>query len=241
MSNFLNKLKKLTEETGIAISGCGCCGSPYLLKGVKGSYKMVPDGEHPGSFEFIKDSPSDVTDPLGAEAPQIDLGKQFMETLDQLLGVLFENNQDYAYSLAEHLKAIESERVMVERPAPPPSSKAIFKMELDFRRGGSLEGIFVRDKEDVEILLSKKILVRFGEVLGKHSDVCVSLTPSEITMVSDDPAAVKLFLDNKLYSGSNPFYQQVGDYASLTEEIKDPSRDEMDVDEVVSRYRGLHA
>ena len=28
----LKKLTKFTRDTGIAIGGCGCCGSPYLLK-----------------------------------------------------------------------------------------------------------------------------------------------------------------------------------------------------------------
>lgn len=27
---FLIGLEKLTRETGIAISGCGCCGSPFM-------------------------------------------------------------------------------------------------------------------------------------------------------------------------------------------------------------------
>jgi len=27
---FLVGLEKLTQETGIKISGCGCCGSPFL-------------------------------------------------------------------------------------------------------------------------------------------------------------------------------------------------------------------
>lgn len=27
---FISGLEKLTRETGIAITGCGCCGSPYL-------------------------------------------------------------------------------------------------------------------------------------------------------------------------------------------------------------------
>jgi len=29
---FLKKLTELTRKTGIGISGCGCCGSPYLFE-----------------------------------------------------------------------------------------------------------------------------------------------------------------------------------------------------------------
>ena len=37
---FLRGLTKLTKKTGIAIDGCGCCGSPFLtkVKSVKGEY-----------------------------------------------------------------------------------------------------------------------------------------------------------------------------------------------------------
>jgi hypothetical protein len=27
---FIKKLEKLTRETGIAVGGCGCCGSPWI-------------------------------------------------------------------------------------------------------------------------------------------------------------------------------------------------------------------
>ncbi len=30
-ASFLIGLAKLTRETGVAIGGCGCCGSPYLF------------------------------------------------------------------------------------------------------------------------------------------------------------------------------------------------------------------
>lgn len=29
--HFMWQLYKLTQQTGIAISGCGCCGSPFLM------------------------------------------------------------------------------------------------------------------------------------------------------------------------------------------------------------------
>jgi hypothetical protein len=32
VKRFLDGLTKLTRETGVVISGCGCCGSPYLYE-----------------------------------------------------------------------------------------------------------------------------------------------------------------------------------------------------------------
>lgn len=33
LEEFLKKLSQLTQEYGISINGCGCCGSPYLEAG----------------------------------------------------------------------------------------------------------------------------------------------------------------------------------------------------------------
>jgi Fe-S oxidoreductase len=33
LEEFLKKLSQLTQEYGISINGCGCCGSPYLEVG----------------------------------------------------------------------------------------------------------------------------------------------------------------------------------------------------------------
>lgn len=39
---FLERLSALTSELGIAIGGCGCCGSPYLYEVDKrGSYGLM--------------------------------------------------------------------------------------------------------------------------------------------------------------------------------------------------------
>ena len=37
---FVEGLKKLTNKTGLAIAGCGCCGSPFLLKAESGHYSF---------------------------------------------------------------------------------------------------------------------------------------------------------------------------------------------------------
>lgn len=37
MTEFLEGLTELTKKTGIAVGGCGCCGSPYLTTSDSGS------------------------------------------------------------------------------------------------------------------------------------------------------------------------------------------------------------
>lgn len=83
--------------------------------------------------------------------------------------------------------------------------KAIYKMNFNCGRQGSLQGTFVAKKEHVKILVDNKIEVYFGEVLGKHSEVYGSIEPEEIEMVSDDEKTVELFITNNLSSGYNPF------------------------------------
>jgi hypothetical protein len=83
--------------------------------------------------------------------------------------------------------------------------KAIYKMNFDYGRSGSLEGVFVAEKEHVKILVDKKIEIYFGEVLGKHSEVVGIVTESEIKMISDNPEVVEIFEKHDLSSGYNPF------------------------------------
>ncbi|NNF96999.1 MAG: hypothetical protein HKM94_08750 [Halobacteria archaeon] len=61
--DFLRRLEQLTKETGIAIGGCGCCGSPYLENVDKGGYQFfgnclgiewVADGDEP-SETLVRD------------------------------------------------------------------------------------------------------------------------------------------------------------------------------------------
>lgn len=45
---FMEKLAKLTAETGVAIGGCGCCGSPHLydVEVAPSGYAIDPKGEN---------------------------------------------------------------------------------------------------------------------------------------------------------------------------------------------------
>ena len=88
--------------------------------------------------------------------------------------------------------------------------KAIYKLDKYYGRMGDLTGIFVAEKEIVECMIEHEIIVQFGEVLGKHSDIHCSINDSDITMCSDDQAAIKVVEDLRLENGFNPL-----DYTSI--------------------------
>jgi len=100
-------------------------------------------------------------------------------------------------------------------------SKAIYRLNFDCQRMGSLQGIFVALKEDVEILKFNAIQIYFGEVLGKHSEVYGPVDDGEIEMVTDDPTAVEIFEKYDLASGYNPFqYTALGTENTVGEEVE---------------------
>lgn len=78
----------------------------------------------------------------------------------------------------------------------------IYRFYAEFGRQGDLEGIFLAKSEDVAAAIGKH--VRFGEVLGKHSDVGGTLTDSDIKLVTTDADAVAIFAKHNLSSGYNP-------------------------------------
>lgn len=69
---------------------------------------------------------------------------------------------------------------------------------------GSLEGVFVAEKEHVEKLTESGIEVFFGEVLGKHSEIYGPIDPKDIRMITDCDNVVSVIKEHGLSSGYNP-------------------------------------
>lgn len=82
--------------------------------------------------------------------------------------------------------------------------KALFKMNFDYGRSGSLEGLFIAKKEHIDYLVEHELEVHFGEVLGKHSEVIGRVAPEEITMVTTDENVLQVIEQHKLENGYNP-------------------------------------
>lgn len=83
--------------------------------------------------------------------------------------------------------------------------KAIYKFHYDCGRQGSLDGIFIADKEKVKKLVDSKQEVYFGEALGKHSEICGSIKEKDLTFVTDDKNIINIFEKFDLVTGYNPF------------------------------------
>ena len=101
---------------------------------------------------------------------------------------------------------------------------AIYKMDCDCGREGTLTGIFIADDKDVFNLIESKKEVYFGEVLGKHSEIVGALAADELIKVTDDVVAIELFKRYNLSSGYNPFdyiEEEVGEDYEEIEESKE--------------------
>lgn len=90
--------------------------------------------------------------------------------------------------------------------------KALYRLNCDCGRQGSLEGIFVADTEDVEYLIKNNISVYFGEVLGKHSEISGCLDDRDIELITTEDKVVDVVEKYELSTGYNPFEYSLCEY-----------------------------
>lgn len=90
--------------------------------------------------------------------------------------------------------------------------KAVFKLNFNCGRMGTLEGVFISTTEKVKTLIDSQIQVYFGEVLGKHSEIYGPISSEEITMITSDSNVVKVMEEHYLTSGHNPFNKGAVDF-----------------------------
>lgn len=84
-------------------------------------------------------------------------------------------------------------------------SKAIYKFSLDYGRSGELYGIFIQDKEYVDLFYRHNGKLYFGEVLGKHSEVICNTADCNLEIVTEDQEAINIFEKYNMTIGYNPF------------------------------------
>lgn len=90
--------------------------------------------------------------------------------------------------------------------------QGIYKLDVDFRRGGNLSGIFLSTNQDVEVLINNNIEIAFGEVNGKHSDINIVINESDIILVTDNEEAIECFSKYQLQNGYDPFTYEMSYY-----------------------------
>jgi hypothetical protein len=83
--------------------------------------------------------------------------------------------------------------------------KTLYKFNFSCGRKGDLYGLFIEDSDEVQKLIESGKEICFGEVLGKHSNICGPVEVSDVTKITDDPVVIKIVEDYKLCVGYNPF------------------------------------
>jgi hypothetical protein len=84
------------------------------------------------------------------------------------------------------------------------ATKGIYRFDQDFGRMGGLDGVFVATDE--EVLAATGKVARFGEALGKHSDVWCELDADNVKLLTDEPSAVDVVEKYRLGTGYNPLH-----------------------------------
>lgn len=81
-------------------------------------------------------------------------------------------------------------------------------------RMGSVEGLFVCEKEELENAIGKQ--VHLGEALGKHSEICGALEKEDVKILSEDQEKIEWLLSvcggKDSISGYNPLHYLPEEY-----------------------------
>lgn len=90
----------------------------------------------------------------------------------------------------------------------PQETFRLIRFHFDGGRSGDLHGLFVLDDQEFsewKLLMDTKHEVRFGEVLGKHSEVCGPIEHGDFTIVTTDEDFCRKFRELDCETGYNPF------------------------------------
>lgn len=97
--------------------------------------------------------------------------------------------------------------------------KAIYEFYWDCGRMGSLEGMFIAEKADVDAVIGKRIY--FGEVLGKHSEIYGTLEESDLTIKTEDQDFIDKFIEVMETDGTISGYNPLNYYEATEDEEED--------------------
>lgn len=69
--------------------------------------------------------------------------------------------------------------------------KTLYKFKWDCHRMGDVVGVFVEDSKKIKSLIGKDVY--FGEILGKHSEICGTLDEGDLEVLSVQTDFVESF------------------------------------------------
>ncbi len=82
--------------------------------------------------------------------------------------------------------------------------RKLYKFNADFGRMGKLEGVFAAEEVDIDGLCGQEVY--FGEVLGKHSEIVLTVDNDHLTILTDDQGFIDKAIEYELVPcGHNPF------------------------------------
>lgn len=81
-------------------------------------------------------------------------------------------------------------------------AKRVYRFSVYCGRMGSLKGVFVATAAEVKAAFGQT--AHFGDALGKHSDVSVTLERGHFKTLTADPDFIAKFERFKLATGHNP-------------------------------------
>jgi len=84
-------------------------------------------------------------------------------------------------------------------------AKKLFSFHVDAGRNGDITGLFISTEEEVTAIVGTDVY--FGEILGKHSDVELTLQPDHFTVLEVEDSTVEDLQHTigNTVSGYNPF------------------------------------
>lgn len=82
--------------------------------------------------------------------------------------------------------------------------RKLYSFFCDCGRMGDVEGLFIAEESEVDSAIGSQ--VRFGEILGKHSDISGTLSSVDLKVISDEQDRIDWLLGiiGPTVSGYNP-------------------------------------
>lgn len=82
--------------------------------------------------------------------------------------------------------------------------ESLYKLHFNCGRQGELTGLFLEDSDKLNKLVESGEEVYFGEVLGKHSEICGPIEKSDFTLVTSDEKVISIVKEFNLTTIDSP-------------------------------------